>query len=190
MIVEDGLSLFLRNSDWQKVREALSSGNDLALPATNKEGTGLYIQWLKTVYTSPLTGENFSTSGAWVTYKPENPSPTRKGAAVSAENIVLLTGQDAVSQRTSVKDLADYVEKIDQTADGFFGPQKDRIARKIGIRFNLTETGHEVILTSKPELAPVDAKELYRRLDGVEAPKVKGPVEFEYFFQVAGLAHE
>lgn len=187
-LVEDGIFLLLTDNDWKEVREALMSGNDFVLPSARKECAGLYIEWLQTTYTSAITGENWVCPEGWVKYGPGAVSPSLKGAAVRGREIVFLTGDADLKRSTSAEDITAYLRDIEEAADEFFATQKQRISRQIGVHFALTETGHDIALTSNPDLTPDDADALRRRLDRVHVPRVKGPVEFEFFLKVSAVA--
>ncbi len=56
---EDGLAIFLTNSDWKKIRDAILSGSDLLIPPSGKDGASFSLEWVQREYTSPVTGEVF-----------------------------------------------------------------------------------------------------------------------------------
>jgi hypothetical protein len=183
--MEDGFMLLLTNADWQKVREAFLSGANVFLPASRPDTASLSVEWIKaTPYTSSATDET-TVAERWVTYEAQNASSPKELVAVSSSRIVLLTGQRDLQTYTNANDLAGYINSIEKAVDTFFALPERRTSREIAIHLSLTTgDGHEVIIAAKPEVTTDLADELHRRLEDLPAPKVGGPVKFDYILTV------
>lgn len=187
-MIEDGFSLFLTNSAWQKIREALLSGTDAFVPPAGVGAASISVEWAKpTTYTSPVSGESY-TADRWTTYIPDPRLPPKERVAVSSSRVILLTSEQELQAHATVKDLAGYLNAIEKEADTFFTSVEQRTQREITIRLALTPAGHEVGFTAVPDLSANDAEGLYKRLQNVVPPKVAGPVKFESILNVWSVA--
>lgn len=177
--VEDGFFLYLTNSAWQKIREALLSGTDVFVPAGSVDDASITIVWTKpAAYTSLIGGEKY-TADRWTTYKSETTLPPKERIAVSSSRVVLLTSERDLQARTSAGDLAGYVNVIEKTVDTFFTHPERRINRELTIRLALTATEHEVQFVAVPDLSADVSEDLHERLESVRSPKVGGPVKLD-----------
>jgi len=186
-IVEDGFSLFLTNSAWQKIREALLSSTDVFVPPAGVGGASISVEWAKTAYTSPVTGETY-TGERWTTYKPETALPLKELVAVSSSRTVLLTSLQELQERSTAEDLAGYVNLIEKAVDKFFTRLEPRTSHELTIQLALTATGHEVRFIAVPDLSADAAEDLHKRLESVPAPKVGDPVKLDFILGVWSAA--
>ena len=188
-MVEDGFSLFLTNSTWQKIREALLSGSDILIPSDAKAGTSISVEWAKpSAYTSPVTGETY-VAEKWTTYEPESSSPAPKQrVAVRSKRTVLLTSDQDLQAYTTAEDLAGYVNAIESAVDTFFAPPERRNRHELTIQLALAAEGHEVRIVAAPVLSADVEEDLQKRLESVPAPKVGGPVKLDFILSVWSVA--
>ncbi len=187
-MIEDGFSLFLTNSAWQKIREALLSGPDAFVAPAGVGAASISVEWGKpTTYTSPVSGESY-TADRWTTYAPDPNLPRKERVAVSSNRVISLNTEQEIQARATVKELAGYLNAIEKEVDTFFTPVEQRTQREITIRLALTPAGHEVGFMTVPDLSANDAEGLHKRLQSVAAPKVAGPVKFESILKVWSVA--
>jgi hypothetical protein len=188
-MVEDGFFLYLTNSAWRKIREALLSGTDVFVPPAGVTGASISVKWAKpAAYTSPVSGETYTGEG-WTTYQPEaTNSPPKERVAVSSSRAVLLTSQHDLEARITAEDLAAYGNAIGNVVDTFFTPFQRRISCELTIQLALTAAGHEVRFIAVPELSANVAEDLQQRLDSVPSPKVSGPVKFDFILSLWSVA--
>jgi len=188
--VEDGFFLYLTNSAWLKIREALLSGTDVFVPPAGVGGANISVVWAKPVaYTSPVSGETY-TGERWTTYRPETILPLKELVAVSSSRTVLLTSQHELEARSTAEDLAAYVNLIEKAVDTFFTPLERRINRELTIQLALTAAGHEVRFIAVPDLSADVAEDLHQRLESVPSPKVGGPVKLDFILGVWSAANK
>jgi len=186
--VEDGFFLYLTNSAWQKIREALVSGTDVFVPPAGVGGASITVVWAKpAAYTSPVSGERY-TAERWTTYNPETTLPPKELVAVSSSRIVLLTSEHDLQERTPAEDLAAYVNAIENVVDTFFTPLERRTNRELTIQLALTTAEHEVRFIAVPDLSADVAEDLHERLESVPSPKVGGPVKLDFILSLWSVA--
>jgi hypothetical protein len=186
--VEDGFFLYLTNSAWQKIREALSSGTDAFVPAHGMEDAGITVVWTKpAAYTSPVSGEEY-TAERWTTYGSETTLPSKERVAVSSSRVVLLTSEQDLQARTTADDLGGYLNMIEKTVDKFFTHPERRINRELTIQLALTTTEHEVQFIAVPDLSADVSEDLHERLESVRSPKVGGPVKLDLILSLWSVA--
>lgn len=186
--VEDGFFLYLTNSAWQKIREALLSGTDVFVPAAGVDDASITVVWTKpAAYTSPVSGEKY-TAERWITYKPETTLPPKERVAVSSSRVVLLTSEQDLQARTTADDLGGYLNVIEKTVDTFFTHPERRINRELTIRLALTATEHEVQFIAVPDLSADVSEDLHERLESVRSPKVGGPVRLDLILSLWSIA--
>jgi len=187
-MVEDGFSLFLTNSAWQKIREALLSGTDVFVSSAGADAASISIEWVKpAAYTSPVSGETH-TAERWTTYHPESTLPPKERVAVSSTRIVLLISERGLQERTTAEDLAAYVNAIESAVDTFFTPLERRTNRELTIQLALTTAEHEVRFIAVPDLSADVTEDLHERLESVPSPKVGGPVKLDLILSLWSVA--
>jgi hypothetical protein len=177
---EDGFFLYLTNSAWQKIREALLSCTDVFVPPAGVGDASITVVWAKpAAYTSPVSGETY-TAERWTTYEPERTLPPKERLAVSSSRVVLLTSEQDLQARTTADDLGGYLNVIEKTVDTFFTRLERRTNRELTIQLELTAVGHEVGFTAVPDLSADAAEDLLKGLESVPSPKVGGPVKLDF----------
>lgn len=134
-------------------------------------------------YTSPVTGETYMAE-RWTNYAPDITSPPKEHMAVSSTGIVLLTSERDLGERTTAEDMAGYTDLIEKAVDTFFASLEPRTPRELTIQLALTAAGHEVRMIAVPDLSTDVAEDLHSRLESVPAPKVRGPVTFDFVLTI------
>ncbi len=183
--MEDGFFFLVNNKDWQKIREALQSGNNLLLPAASAGGASLSIQWqMPQSYTSSATHETYHAD-KWNTYEPQgNSPPAKERASLRVLRVVLLTSERDLAARTTAGDLAAYTERIEDAADAFFLSQKEKIHRELTIHLDIAEKSHHLVFAAIPPLDEEQHASLDDRLIQVPAPRVLGPVKLDLILSI------
>jgi hypothetical protein len=186
--VEDGFFLYLTNSDWRKIREALLSGTDVFVPSATVGGASISVVWAKpAAYMSPVSGETYSAE-RWTTYNPDTSLPQKELAAVSSRRIILLTNTQDLEARSTAEDLGAYVNAIEKVVDTFFTLLEQRTNRELTIQLALSAAEHEVRFLAVPDLSANVAEELQERLKSVPSPKVGGPVKLDFILSLWSVA--
>lgn len=186
--VEDGFFLYLTNSAWQKIREALLSGTDVFVPAAGVDDASITVVWTKpAAYTSAVSGEKY-TAESWITFSPETTLPPKERVAVSSSRIVLLTSEQDLQARTTADDLSGYLNVIEKTVDKFFTHPERRINRELTIQVALTATEHELQFIAVPDLSADVSEDLRERLERVCTPTVGGPVKLDLILGLWSVA--
>ena len=178
--VEDGFAFFLTDSDWKKVREALQFGSDIHIATTGQGGGTFSLEWLKPeAYRSSVTGETVIAE-SWTKYTPQGISALPKlNSSVSASEIVLLTSDRHLKERTTAEDLGRYAKEIENAVDTFFAFPQRRTQRTLTIQLALMREGSKIQFVATPELTSEDTHELLNRLESVSAPQVTDVVKLE-----------
>ena len=186
--VEDGFFLYLTNSAWLRIREALLSGADVFVPPAEVGGASLSVMWAKpAAYTSLVSGETY-TADRWTTYNPETTLPLKELVAVRSSRIVLLTSEQALQERATVEGLGGYLNAIEKAVDTFFAPLERKTNRELTIQLALTAAENEVRFIAVPDLSADAAEELHERLESVPSPKVGGPVKLDFILSLWSVA--
>jgi len=176
-IVEDGVAVFLTNNDWKTIREALQSSSDILMPMTGEGGGTFTLEWSKPApqYTSPVTGKTVTLDLCY-----PSSSPPKLSVSVSAAQIILLTLDRALKERTREEDIAGCAREIENVVEQFFAVSHRMAPREIVVHLALMPNGSTIRFVATPDLTPEDTQELQVHLESVRAPKVTGLVEFEY----------
>jgi hypothetical protein len=183
-IVEDGFSVFLTNSAWQKIRDALLAGADVFVPPAGMSSASVSVEWaIPATYTSPVTGSTY-TAEKWTTYEPDPNLPPKERVAVSSSRVVLLTSEQDLQAHTSAEDLGDYLNSIEKKVDAFFTPVDRRTKLEITMEVELTTAGHSVRIVCVPELSGDVGLELYKQLNSLPSPKVTGPAKLDFILSL------
>jgi hypothetical protein len=186
--VEDGYAVFLKNRDWETIREALICGTDFATSEAESPGTGISLEWSRpSTYTSPVTGDSYTAEG-WTTYESQGKAPPKVLAAVSSSRIVLLTGRQDLEAYATAEDLGGYTNIMEKAVDTFFTHLEPRSNRELTIQLELTPNGSTVRLAAVPELDTKAEGELREGLKCLPAPKVGGPVKLDLILKIWGIA--
>lgn len=178
-LIEDGAALYLTSPAWQKMREAMASGNNLVVPAAAKGEPNITLDWVKTSYSSPITGEKVVSQG-FESYHPTTPLARNTDEPISDARVTLMTSDADLKAHTSVDDLVAYLKAMDKVVNEFFAVPARRTSRDLTIEMELNAEGHRVQFVAKPELSREEAAGFLDRLNHAPAPRVTGPVKLDY----------
>jgi hypothetical protein len=181
-MIEDGYGILLTTADWQRIREAFESGADLSIPPAKSGALGFTLEWARNSYTSPVTGETFSTDH-WTTYQPQT-APDKPAGVVTVKAIVLLSDQRDIEARITAQDLANYLKAIEVAAESFFAPADRRGQRDVSIRFDLHPDNTDIQIVAHPELGANLLAALHQQLAAVPQAKVSGSVKLDLLLSV------
>jgi tetratricopeptide (TPR) repeat protein len=132
-------------------------------------------------YHNPIDGKTYVAPGGWRTYQPQPGAKTEPvKEKVKVDHVRLMTPEDEIASRTSVKDLAKFVKQAEQIASKTFG--KSDKGLKLLVEFTCSPSGHELQIAHQPE--DVD-KELLQAFYAALAKMDKLPVkEGKLAFQI------
>ena len=147
------------------------------MPMTGEGGGTFTLEWSKPApqYTSPVTGKTVTLDLCY-----PSSSPPKLSASVSAAQIVLLTLDRALKERTTAEDIVGCAKEIENVVEKFFAVSHRMAPREIVVHLELMPNGSTIRFVATPDLTPEDTQELQVHLESVRAPKVTGLVEFEY----------
>lgn len=130
-------------------------------------------------YRNPVDGRTYP--GPFKTYEPETRAP-REGR-VNLEDIRLLTDQHVIAQRTTVEQVAAFVEQAKAVARRTLAgsPAKAMVL----VQFNCTSMGCEVRLAHQGKVAEDVLKSAYDAFAAIPALKTTGLVSFQVSFSVS-----
>ena len=129
---------------------------------------------------NPVDNKTYVAPGGWKSYQPENPRTDEPGKKVKTEQIRLLTSQDDIAARTTVKELASFIQVAERLADESFGKSAKKF--QLMVRFNCMPAGHNVKMAHKGDDAPLEL--LQRFHDGLMAAKKLSVNQGEVAFQI------
>lgn len=181
-MIEDGYAILLTTTDWQRIREAIDSGADVSIPPAKPGAAALTLEWARNTYTSPVTGETFSTEH-WIPFHPDS-VPQSSAGVVTVKAVVLLSDQREAEDHTTAEDLANYLKGIEAAVESFFAPSDRKGQRDVSIRFNLEPNGGTIQIAVRPELDPNLLAALHQQLIAVPQAKVSGSVNFDLILSV------
>jgi hypothetical protein len=164
-ILEDGLAMELTREAWQAIRQALLDGKELSIPATGG-GMSLALTWRDEVYVSPIAAHAYRAEDA--------SAPSR----VSIRHVRVLTSEEELAARTSVRDLTAFCEAIRHSAQQVLGGRDDEA--ELLLRLRCTPEGHGIHLSGRGEVPQEIMQAVFeaiRQLPGL--PIRDGEVSFE-----------
>jgi hypothetical protein len=177
-VVEDGFAMLLTTSSWTAIRQALTQGQAIVVPAKS-DGLSISVEWLDEAYHNPVDGRTYEASGGWQTYKPESPRVGDQGRVkVRADGVRLLTTQEEIVARTAVEDLASFCKGVEHLADQVLG--KTDKGFKLLVQFKCVRSGHESQLAHQGDVSEVLLQEFYDALKAMNKLTVRrGEVSFQ-----------
>ena len=181
-MVEDGYSILVTTADWQRIREAFESGANVSIPPTKPGAASFTLEWAPSTYTSPVTGETFSTDH-WTTYQPQ-PAPDKAAGIVTVKAIVLLLDQREIESHITTENLTNYLKAVEATVESFFAPLDRRGQRDVSIRFDLQADRGAIQIAVHPELDPNPFAALHQQIAAVPRAKVSGSVKLDLLLSV------
>src|SRR5207244_1099634 len=88
-LVEDGFAVSLRETMFQRLRQALIQGTPLEVEPSG-ELMAFSLRVMPSVYSDPISGRDLVASGGWKTYEPAGRKP-REAGPVAVDGVVVLT---------------------------------------------------------------------------------------------------
>jgi hypothetical protein len=134
-LIEDGLGLLLSPRLFDQARDALVTGQDVALPLG--DGVTIRFQVRPRVIADPITGRELVAPGGWERYDPIG-GPTPDMGRVSKGPITLLTPTDLLSQRVDTPVLARFIEDIHRAMEQVTKENPVGAPVPVAVRFVLT----------------------------------------------------
>lgn len=180
--LEDGFAMELTRDAWQSIRRALVEGKPLSIPATG-EGMAFALTWRDEVYVSPIDARVFRAEGGWHTYQA---SAAGAGAVpkVNLREVRLLTSQEEIDARTSVRALAAFCHEIQRCAEDVLGVRDDEA--ELLLRLRCTPRGHAVDLSGRGEVPPEAMQAFFEAVRQLaHLPVRDGEVRFEIELSVS-----
>ena len=120
---------------------------------------------------NPVDNKTYVAPGGWKSYKPDVPRPDEPSKKVKTDQVRLLTSQDEIAARTTVKELASFIKEAERLAEESFGNSEKHF--RLMVQFNCKPDGHKVKLAHQGD-ATQDLLQRYH--DGLTAAK-KLPVK-------------
>lgn len=128
---------------------------------------------------NPVDNKTYVAPGGWKLHKPDVPRPDEPGKKVKTDQIRLLTSQNEIAARTTVKELAAFIKEAERLADESFG--KAGKGFRLMVQFNCVPTGHKIKLALQGDAAP---ELLQNYQDGLTAAKKLSVKDGEVAFQL------
>lgn len=144
----------------------------LAAPVPAQEGQ---------TYHNPVDQKAYTAPGGWRSYSPDTPAQpsTQK---VDLENVRLLQDQNEMAARTSVPDLAAFIQRAQAAAAAVFA-RYDKAAALL-VQFTCTPGKHVVQIASQGKPPQELMEAYYDKLAALEPLKVSGEVKFQFLLNV------
>jgi hypothetical protein len=191
--LEDGCAAILSTSSAKSLVEALrqSSAYSLPDPDSGRVLTVVANDELKAkvvspnnAYHNPVDQKTYVAQGGWKTCQPEVPRPDELGKKVKTEQVRLLTSQDDLGARTTVKELVEFIKQAERLSEESLGKGGSQF--KLLVQFKCTPGGHEVSLAHDGSATPELLQRLYDELGAAKKLSVRsGEVSFQIEMSVS-----
>ena len=132
-------------------------------------------------YTNPIDGKTYTTPGEFRTYNPTNPKDQSKHR-VKNEGITLLTGEPDVKARTSVEELARFLQEAEARTSKAL--DKNVGAAAVLVQFNCKPGQCTVQLAHDGKAQKSVLQGLYDSLSAMKPLQVSDEVIFQVTFKV------
>src|SRR5262249_51015190 len=83
---------------------------------------------------NPVDNKTYVAQGGWKSYKPDEPRPDDPNSKVKTDQIRLLTSQDDIAARTTVKELASFIKEAERLAEESFRNSEKQF--RLMVQFN------------------------------------------------------
>jgi hypothetical protein len=145
-------------------------------PPENKKGKAVNPD---EAFHNPVDNKTYVAPGGWKSYKPAVPRPDEPGKKVKTDQVRLLTSQDEIAARTTVKELTSFIKEAERLAEESL--ENSETPFRLMVQFNCKPDGHNVKLAHQG-----DAKQelLQRYHDGLTAAKKLPVRDGEVAFQL------
>lgn len=120
----------------------------------------------KNTYVNPVDNKTYQTKGGWKEYKSDEKRTNRGN--VETKQIILLTNENDIESRISVKNLADFIKEAENIIHQEFNKSDKK--GELLIQFNINETGIPKVSISIKD----DVDEKITTLVGKRLKKLKG----------------
>jgi hypothetical protein len=159
-VVEDGFAVTLDREPWQRLRDALTGGEPVALPAAGPGDLGLSVEWVDSGPPGGVIGVEAS--------------------GFRVESMLLYQPDEVLRERVpSVSSVAEYVKRLEAGAAAFWGARPAGAPQAVLVVAAVRPGGRVRVWVEVPAGLGTEgeARECARRLERVPGPVVQhGPV--------------
>ena len=113
-------------------------------------------------YENPVDRKTYVAEGGWKTYSPDSPRDTEEKSRIHTGGIRLLTAQNDIAARTSVKSLAAFAKEAEKAAQESLGSVTTEST--VLAQFTCTPTEHTVELAHQGAVTEDALQTFYDRL--------------------------
>ncbi len=194
-IAEDGLALALRSQTWERMRQAIASGQPLRAEPDNGQGLGFELMWLHEAWNDPVRG---------VPLPPAGQEPGAAGAIESGEpqvagglpnvgfsrfsGIQFVTPESEVPHRLDRAALDAFIGRVAAAVEDWTAHTASEGGADLALEYELRLDGRvDVTARYRPTPDETNLERLKQQLVRLPPPKVKlGPVRFRLLFALWG----
>jgi hypothetical protein len=185
-ILEDGFSVMMTASTWERFRAALAARTEFDVPSA-APSMGFSLVWLDEAFENPVDARTYVAEGGFHKYSPEERVPRNPSSVVQLGGVTLLNSEQELEGRVDARALADFLTRIaDALADLVGGPEG--AAFDVHVQLDLAPGQVPTLgVRVQPDAAsPVDAPALLRAVDAHTAPPVTGRVRLVTRYAIRG----
>jgi len=123
------------------------------------------------VYLNPVDGKAYVSRSGWKSYQPKSPRPDDPARKVKLENVVLLTPQPFITERTTTAELVAFLRQAETLADESFSESGKQF--RVMAQFKCEPDGHGVKLAYQGEATEELLQAYYTALMAIKRLPVK-----------------
>ena len=123
------------------------------------------------VYLNPVDGKAYVSQSGWKNYKPTNPRPRDPAQKVNLENVVLLTPEPLITDRTTTAELIVFMQEAEKLAVQSFSESGKPF--RVMAQFKCEPAGHSVRLAYQGEVTEELLQAYYTALIAIKRMPVK-----------------
>jgi hypothetical protein len=128
-------------------------------------------------YRNPVDGKTYVARSSWKNYEPKTRRPDDPARKVNLEQVVLLTPQPRITERTTTVELIAFLREAEKLADQSFGTSGKSF--RVMAQFKCEPGGHAVKLTHQGEATQELLDHYYTALVSADKlPVTHGDVSF------------
>ena len=131
-------------------------------------------------YVNPVDKLTYPTSGEFKTYQPAK--PREQTGRVVTDQIILLTGEDDIKDRTTVEDLTAFLKKAEAEADREL--ERNKLPAVVLLQFNCLPGRCELKIASQGNAEQAILQRVYDSVSRLSPLKVSGDVRFQLQLRV------
>jgi hypothetical protein len=187
----DGFLIELTDASSKKLQTALFNNSDFSLPLTGGTAASFALDWIKTDWKNPMTGQILRTPGGWNTYMPNGKvttqTPPVNTKKVDVNHVVLLTADSDIRKAIEVKPLADFTNALSNGAISKLERMHPKEPQTIYIQCDLVPERKATFVVGAHHVEPNTGgviKDVYVALNAVKPPTSKGKVSFQIVIDV------